>query len=208
MNKIGQRLRELRQQKGLTLQQVVEETGFALSYLSQLERDKVSISVDNLERLANYYEVHMVHFFRAAEETPIQVIKKSEIQENMTLQGESQAAVAFLGNRADARLEPLLIKISPGGEEPHFRSHDADTLLYILEGEAEVLSEKGDLVHLESGDMAYYQNFPRKRLRNPNPEKPLLVIAIHSPPTTSLDEMINMRQAAVKLPGISGDSEK
>ena len=69
MKKIGERLRLLRQKHGLTLQQVADETGFALSYLSQLERDKVSISVDNLERLANYFEVHMVHFFRTTEET-------------------------------------------------------------------------------------------------------------------------------------------
>jgi hypothetical protein len=57
----------------------------------------------------------------------------------------------------------------------------------------------GDLVDLEQGDMAYYNNFPRKRLVNPSTEKPLMVITITSPPTTSLDEMIQMRQAAVKL---------
>jgi transcriptional regulator with XRE-family HTH domain len=199
MNKIGERLRELRLSKSLTLKQVAEETGFALSFLSQLERDKVSINVDNLERLANFYEVHMVHFFRMAEETPIQLIRKQDIDSLTALDQESPAAVALLANRADARLEPLLIKMMPGEEEPHFRSHDADTLIYVLEGSARILSEMGDLVDLEQGDMAYYNNFPRKRLVNPSSEKPLMVITITSPPTTSLDEMIKMRQAAVKL---------
>ena len=199
MNKIGQRLRDLRRNKGLTLQQVADETGFALSFLSQLERDKVSINVDNLERLAKFYEVHMVHFFRMAEETPIQIIKKQDIDNLTELGQDSPAAVALLANRADARLEPLLIKMMPGEEEPHFRSHDADTLIYILEGKARILSEMGDEVDLKQGDLAYYSNFPRKRLANPSSKEPLMVITITSPPTTSLDEMIQMRQAAVKL---------
>jgi transcriptional regulator with XRE-family HTH domain len=199
MNQIGERLRELRLSKGLTLKQVAKETGFALSFLSQLERDKVSINVDNLERLAQFYEVHMVHFFRMAEETPIQVIKKQDIENLTALGQDSPAAVALLANRADARLEPLLIKMMPGEEEPHFRSHDADTLIHVLEGSARILSEMGDQVDLDQGDLAYYNNFPRKRLINPSTEEPLMVLTITSPPTTSLDEMIQMRQAAVKL---------
>ncbi len=63
MPNLGNRLRELRQSRGLTLEQVASETGLSVSFLSMVERDKVSISVDNLERLARYYEVHMVHFF-------------------------------------------------------------------------------------------------------------------------------------------------
>jgi transcriptional regulator with XRE-family HTH domain len=202
MNKIGKRLRELRLSRGLTLKQVAEETGFALSYLSQLERDKVSINVDNLERLAMFYEVHMVHFFRMAEETPIQVVKKTDIDNLTKLGQDSPAAVALLSNRSDARIEPLLIKIKPGEEEPHFRTHDADTLIYVLQGKALIVSELGDRVELEQGDLAYYNNFPRKRLANTSSREPLMVIAISSPPTTSLDEMIRMRQAAVKLPPV------
>jgi transcriptional regulator with XRE-family HTH domain len=202
MKGIGERLRLLRQQKGFTLQQVVEETGFALSYLSQLERDKVSISVDNLQRLANFYEVHMVYFFRTEEETPIQIVRREDIEKGMTVSPSGPAAVALLANRADARLEPLLIKIMPEGEEPHFRLHDADTLLYVLEGNATVISEKGEETELHSGDLAYYNNFPRKRLANRDPEQPLLVIAITSPPTSSLDEMINMRSTTVNIPNL------
>jgi hypothetical protein len=57
----------------------------------------------------------------------------------------------------------------------------------------------GDQAGLQQGDLAYYNNFPRKRLVNPSTDEPLMVITITSPPTTSLDEMIQMRQAAVKL---------
>jgi transcriptional regulator with XRE-family HTH domain len=206
MTGIGERLRQLRQKRGLTLQQVADETGFALSFLSQLERDKVSISVDNLERLANFYEVHMVHFFRTTEETPIQIIKREEVLSSMRMYAKGPAAVALLANRVDARLEPLLIKIMPGEEEPHFRAHDADTLLYVLEGEVTIVSERGEETLLGTGDMAYYINFPHKRLANRSLDKPLLVISITSPPTSSLDELINMRTAAVNIPQLGKEN--
>ena len=141
---IGARLRELRVHRNLTLAQVAEETGFAVSYLSQLERDKVSISVDNLERLARYYEVHMVHFFRGPEESPVQVTRREEIQDSIEATGHGPAMVTLLASRPDARLEPMLLRIGPGQEEPHFRRHDADTLVYVLEGQARLVSESGE----------------------------------------------------------------
>ena len=71
MSTLGFRIRELRQYRNLTLEQVAEESGFSVSFLSMVERDKVSISVDNLEKLAHYYNVHMVHFFSGPEESPV-----------------------------------------------------------------------------------------------------------------------------------------
>ena len=114
---IGTKLRELRQEHNLTLQQVADATGFALSYLSQLERDKVSISVDNLERLAQFYAVHMVHFFRAPEETPVQITRRTDILESMETAGHGPAAVTLLANRVGARIEPMLIRIEDTDQE-------------------------------------------------------------------------------------------
>ena len=94
----------------------------------------------------------------------------------------------------------------PGEEEPHFRSHDADTLLYVLEGKATIVSEKGEEIKLEKGDLAYYINFPRKRLANRDAKKELLVIAITSPPTSSLDELISMKEASVDIPTLTKNS--
>jgi transcriptional regulator with XRE-family HTH domain len=191
---IGEKLRELRMLRSLTLQQVADSTGFAVSYLSQLERDKVSISVDNLERLANFYEVHMVHFFRGTGESPVLITRRAQIIEQMESAGHGPADVTFLANRADARMEPMLVRIQPGQEEPHFRQHDADTLLYILQGQARLLAESGEAVELSTGDLAYYVNYPRRRIINTDPQNSLLFIVVTAPPTSSLDELINMRQ--------------
>ncbi len=194
MAALGTRIRELRINRNLTLDQVASETGLSVSFLSMLERNKVSISVDNLEKLANYFEVHIVHFFNTPDESPVFVTRREQIQQSVGNDETGQAAVTLLANSPTARIEPLLVKIAPGKEEPHFRQHEADTLIYVLEGEARLISEKGDEVILHQGDMAYYVNFPHRRISNNSVESPLLVISITAPPTSSLDDLIQARQ--------------
>ncbi len=196
MPTIGPRIRELRQTRGLTLEQVATDTGLSLSFISMLERDKVSISVDNLERLANYFQVHMVHFFRSETASPVQVTRRDEIVKNLGLTSHGPAAVTLLANRPDARMEPLLINIAPGKEEPHFRQHEADTLLYVLEGQARLVSEAGEEIELAQGDLAYYVNIPHRRVANASSEQHLLIISITSPQTSSLDELLETRQGS------------
>ena len=196
MSNIGSRIRELRQRRELTLEQVASDTGLSVSFLSMLERDKVSVSVDNLERLASYYQVHMVHFFRQASASPVMVTRREDILESIQLTGSGPAAVTLLANNPDARMEPLLVNIAPGQEEPHFRKHEADVLLYVLEGQARLISESGEEVELLQGDLAYYVNIPHRRLANTSTEKYLVIVAITSPQTSSLDDLIQARQGS------------
>jgi transcriptional regulator with XRE-family HTH domain len=196
MPNLGIRIRELRQNRGLTLEQVSEETGLSVSFLSMVERDKVSISVDNLEKLGHFFEVHMVHFFSQPEQSPVLVTRREEIIKAMLETGSSPAQVTLLANQPNARMEPLLVRIAPGKEEPHFRKHEADMLVYILDGQARLISEMGDEIVLNQGDLAYYANFPHRRFANASAESPLLLIIITAPPTSSLDELIRVRQGS------------
>ena len=139
----------------------------------------------------------MVHFFRGGEESPVLVTRKTEIEKNLVSDLQGPASVTLLANRTDARLEPMLVTISPGQEEPHFRQHEADTLLYVISGRAYLESESGERIELASGDLAYYVNIPKRRIINANPDKPLSLLVITAPPTSSLDELISMRQGMV-----------
>lgn len=194
MAALGTRIRELRVSRNLTLEQVSADTGLSVSFLSTVERNKASISVENLEKLADYYQVHIVHFFNEPEESQVTITRREKILESLTSKPGAQAAVTLLANKPNARIEPLLVTIAPGKEEPHFRMHEADTLLYVLAGDALLVSEKGDQVSLNQGDLAYYVNYPHRRLVNANQDKALVIISITAPPTSSLDELIGARQ--------------
>jgi transcriptional regulator with XRE-family HTH domain len=55
--KLGERLREIRQQRGLTLLQLSEQAALSVSYLSDLERGRTNPSIETLERIANSYKM-------------------------------------------------------------------------------------------------------------------------------------------------------
>ncbi len=189
MAPVGSRLRTLRQNRNLTLKQVADATGLSLSFLSLVERDKVSISGDNLERLAHFYEVRMVHFFQGLEESPVLVTRREQLEERMRAAEPGTSVFVLLANRADARLEPLLIRVAPGRGDPHFRTHEGDAIVYVLEGRLRLVSETGETVELGPGDAAYYFGFPGRRLENASATKPALLLYTAAPPTNVRDDV-------------------
>ncbi len=204
MASIGARIRDVRVNRGLTLEQVSADTGLSVSFLSMVERNKASISVDNLEKLARYFQIHIVHFFNSPEENAVMVTRREQIAQSLESARFNLAAVTLLAN---ARIEPLLITIAPGKEEPHFRQHEADTLLYVLAGEALLISETGEQITLRQGDLAYYVNYPHRRLANASGENPLVMISITAPPTSSLDDLLAARQGAWFMPAAETKEE-
>lgn len=53
MNTVGERLSHVRNQKGLTLEQLAQKAGISKSFLWEVEHDRSNISGDKLLRVAN-----------------------------------------------------------------------------------------------------------------------------------------------------------
>src|SRR5438034_8791916 len=60
---IAKRIRDLREKRRLTLEQVATKAGMSKSFLSKVERCNVSISIAALSRLANAFNVPIGEFF-------------------------------------------------------------------------------------------------------------------------------------------------
>jgi two-component system, OmpR family, response regulator len=60
---IGRKIRSLRQERGLTLQQLANRTGLSISLISQVERAKSSSSVSTLYKIATALNVRLEYFF-------------------------------------------------------------------------------------------------------------------------------------------------
>ena len=62
--KIGYRIKYLRQQYGLTQEKLSELTGIDRTYISDVERGKRNIAIENLEKLANAFELKLSELFK------------------------------------------------------------------------------------------------------------------------------------------------
>ena len=79
---VGKKIRALRKIRGISLQQMANDTGMSYSYLSGLENGKHSVSITNLQRVATFFDVDMVYFLQPGGPVPRLIRKEDLLQDN------------------------------------------------------------------------------------------------------------------------------
>ena len=72
---IGEKIRDLRKSKNLTLQKVANETGFSTALISQIENNNVVPPIATLSKLARFFNVKIAHFFQEELDRPYDVVR-------------------------------------------------------------------------------------------------------------------------------------
>ncbi|PDW03800.1 helix-turn-helix domain-containing protein [Candidatus Viridilinea mediisalina] len=151
---LGQKIGRLRQERGLTLQEVSEGSGLTPSFLSRLERDKVNISVANLRKLAQFFSIQMTHFFEGEDSQQIGQTVRPHERVRLSLDDAPVQVFSLLPPNGD--LEARLIEAIPGSGQQGFSSRGGQMLL-VLEGSLRY--QLGDEEYeLHSGDTLFYRD--------------------------------------------------
>jgi transcriptional regulator with XRE-family HTH domain len=61
---LGERVRQLRRDAGVSQEDFAERCGFARSYMSRIERGTSNLTLDGIERLANAFGIAIEQLFR------------------------------------------------------------------------------------------------------------------------------------------------
>ena len=61
LQKVAQRLKEIRNQKGVSLQEICDETGINVARIEALHQN---ITIDTLSKICDYYEINFAEFFK------------------------------------------------------------------------------------------------------------------------------------------------
>jgi transcriptional regulator with XRE-family HTH domain len=158
---IGQKIRALRTERNVTLDQLANEVGLTKGQVSKIENGKVSSPVSTLTRIAVALAVEPGYFFRNAVETiPRAVmVRKPErkvIVGRGTKLGHSYESLAF-GLPFKKDFEPYLMRIEERNIDPSknvFR-HPGHELLFMLKGKMDY-RYGGQVYHLEPGDSLFF----------------------------------------------------
>lgn len=158
---VGNRIRELRSKRNLTLQSLADRTGLSSSMLSLVERGKTSPSIGTLVAIASALGVHMTDLFDDDNVKETQPVVRFEDQ-HVYVTGEGvQRRVVRTDDTHGIELvmneyEP---KTGSGGEPVHHEGHE---LGLVLEGNLTV-EVNGMLYELKPGDsISYDSNLPHK----------------------------------------------
>jgi len=159
---LGDKLRTLRKKLGMTQKELAEQVGLTPSFISQLEKNVISPSLDSLLKLSEKLNAQPIYFLMDAESGPLQkmVIKPGErqdihLQDMKVTDVKAQLLVSDVLNR---RMEPYILTLKEGAAVTgHFYSHKGDEFAYVMEGELEVeiqdekqMLRKGDSLYIES----------------------------------------------------------
>ncbi len=63
-SKTGNRIRDLRHERGLSQEQFANLCGLDRTYIASIERGKRNVSLDNLEKIANAFELSLSELFK------------------------------------------------------------------------------------------------------------------------------------------------
>jgi transcriptional regulator with XRE-family HTH domain len=157
---VGLRIRELREAKGLTLDQLAGETRLTKGQLSRIENGKVSSPVSTLTRIAAALGVGPGSFFSdAGTETRAVLVKKKErkgVAGRGSKLGHTYELLAF-GLPFAKDFEPYLMTIDAKKIDPAknvFR-HPGHEFLFLLEGKM-TYRHRGETFAMEPGDALFF----------------------------------------------------
>jgi transcriptional regulator with XRE-family HTH domain len=154
-SKIGNKIRAIRLEKSLTLNELARRTGFAKSYLSQIENLKREPSISALSQIAHVLDVDLLFLLTGERQSPkaqsLTIVKKEErktVNRPSGSLGYIYDSVTY--KKPDRLMEGYIVTI--GFEfPPEPFIHEGQELVYVLEGKHELYYD-GQAYFLEEGD--------------------------------------------------------
>ena len=162
---VGLRVRELRQQSGLSLRTLAELCGVSPNTVSLIERGASSPSVDTLQRLASGLEVPIVEFFERRDAEARLVLSRSTNRARSSAPGMT---IEHLGSGlAGHALASFLITMEPGASTNIAPiEHSGAEWVYCLEGRVAYEVDSREYRLTEGDNLLFDASLPH-RWRNP-----------------------------------------
>jgi len=113
---LGNSLRFLREQQGISLRALAERTDFSASFLSQIENGQCSPSISSMEKIANALGVTLGQFFLSANQQVVNIVRASD-RAHMALDW-SRAEIASLGSLSNGSQFRASMQLDPSMPEP------------------------------------------------------------------------------------------
>ncbi|HWQ83221.1 MAG TPA: helix-turn-helix domain-containing protein [Anaerolineales bacterium] len=164
---VGERLRILREERGLSMRSLARDSGLSTNALSMIERGRTSPSVSTLVKLAGALGAPITAFFRTEPERSNIVFRKASERTKITIPAGIYEGLG--GDAFNGLMEPFILTIDPGSSSgDHDMIHTGQEFALCLEGVIEYALET-QLYRLEAGDSLIFAANLRHSWHNPGP---------------------------------------
>jgi transcriptional regulator with XRE-family HTH domain len=174
---ISKRIRNLRTNKNMTLDDLAKIIDVSKSYISKLERSKKSPPISTLYKIATALGTDLNFLITGHDlykNIKVSVVKNNEqfkVSGNNKSSDYTYYALAYKKN--SKLMEPFLVEISENSKLKHY-SHNGEEFNYILKGKVEFIVDN-DIFILDEGDSIYFESKMSHSVRNLISEKSVLI---------------------------------
>lgn len=175
---IGSKIKSLRLKNGLTQEELGERTDLSKGFISQLERDMNSPSIETFFTLLEVLGTTPKEFFDDAESP--QVIYSSKDHRVHKDEEAGYEVDWLIPTSYKKEMEPIYLTLLENGQYKKFEPSQSETFIYVLEGKVRLVLGEEEYIAV-AGDSIYYEASQHHQLVNAGKGKcEMIISATHS----------------------------
>lgn len=158
---IGHKIKQLRVQNGLTLEELASRSELTKGFLSQLERNLTSPSISTLEDILEALGSSLSDFFMEEKNEQVVFQKKDFFVDER----EECKINWIVPNTQKNEMEPILLEIPEGGKSFNVNPHGGEEFGYVVDGSVILVIgdkkysvKKGETFYTTGKDFHYILN--------------------------------------------------
>ncbi len=152
---IGERIKGLRTEQGMTLAGLGEKVALSVSYLSQIERDKTTPSLSTLTDIAKVLNVGLRYFFEAEAEAAY-VVRADQGQADLA-PDSSAAWLRLTPEVGSSKIEAYRVVLQPHTPSEQLALLAGEEFIFVLAGmltlgvgDEQFVLDVGDSIHYDA----------------------------------------------------------
>lgn len=175
---LGKRARQLRAERGMTLDELARRTGLSKGHLSRFERGEKSLSIAALLNVSNTLGVNPMSLVASGREAEaVHVVRASEGKSLALAPRSGDYAYTVLTPPRTGQFSAFKISLTPDSFRSGEVAHSGEEGCVVLNGAVEVELD-GKLLLLEAGDYVQFPATRKHRMRSVGGEATIFLFVV------------------------------
>jgi len=162
---VGEIIKNLRKEKGLTLPVLSEKSGVAMGSLSRIENGKMTGRLESHLRICQVLGIELSDLYKGLPRKVLEVNKK-KMEHVVAIHDKKFSSELLISNSHGKKIIPLIVRIVKLGRTTTDQTKlGIDKFIYVLEGKVELdigeekyILTEGDSVYFDSSVSHYFKN--------------------------------------------------
>jgi transcriptional regulator with XRE-family HTH domain len=155
---IGERIKAIREKRGLDLEDIAKITGFSVAFLSDMESSASQPQLGDIIKLSKALDSAFGDLVSKAGSAPYAITRKNEgaAVAGAGARGGGQAYLykSLAADVKDRNMESFIVQLEANPED-EMSLHEGEEFIYVLNGEVSLKIGSDEFI-LNPGDSAYY----------------------------------------------------